>query len=139
MLSVPGMGIYCVSKHAVVTLTECLYHDLTQRASKIGVSVLCPAFVPTAITDSERNRPALLRNPPRTRTPSDHQREEQMRHAVQSGRVSAEMVADMVLDGIRQNRFYLFTHPRIKGAIQARMEDVLNERNPTDTSKPAKG
>jgi NAD(P)-dependent dehydrogenase (short-subunit alcohol dehydrogenase family) len=139
MLSVPGMGIYCVSKHAVVTLTECLYHDLAQRGSKIGVSVLCPAFVPTAIIDSERNRPALLRNPSRTRAPGDQQREEQMRHAVQSGRVSAEMVADMVLDGIRDNRFYLFTHPRIKGAIQARMEDVLNERNPTDTSKPAKG
>jgi hypothetical protein len=62
-----------------------------------------------------------------------------MRHAVQSGRVSAEMVAEMVLDGIRQERFYIFTHPRIKAAIQARMEDVLSERNPIDTSKPSKG
>ena len=58
LLSVPGMGAYCVSKHAVVTLTECLYHDLAQRAAKIGVSVLCPAYVPTGISDSERNRPA---------------------------------------------------------------------------------
>ena len=138
LLSVPGMGIYCVSKHAVVTLSECLYHDLAERGSKIGVSVLCPAYVPTGIIDSERNRPALLRNPTRARTPEDHEREEQMRHAVQSGRISAEMVADMVLDGIRQERFYIFTHPRIKAAIQARMEDVLNERNPIDTSKPAK-
>jgi len=138
LLSVPGMGIYCVSKHAVVTLSECLHHDLAQRASKIGVSLLCPAFVPTGILDSERNRPALLRNPSRTRTSEDQAREEQMRHAVQSGRVSAEMVADMVLDGIRQERFYIFTHPRIKAAIQARMEDVLSERNPIDTSKPAK-
>ncbi len=94
--------------------------------------------MPTGIIDSERNRPALLRNPTRARTPEDHEREEQMRHAVQSGRISAEMVADMVLDGIRQERFYIFTHPRIKAAIQARMEDVLNERNPIDTSKPAK-
>ena len=138
LLSVPGMGIYCVSKHAVVTLTECLHHDLAERRSKIGVSVLCPAFVPTGIIDSERNRPALLRNPSRVRTPDDHQREEQMRHAVQSGRVSAEMVADMVLDGIRQERFYIFTHPRIKSAIQTRIEDVLNERSPTDTSKQPK-
>ena len=138
MLSVPGMGIYCVSKHAVVTLTECLYHDLQERKSKVGVSVLCPAFVPTAILDSERNRPALLRNPSRARTPEDHQREEQMRHAVQSGRVTADMVADMVLDGIRQERFYIFTHPRIKAAIHTRMEDVLNERSPTDTSKLSK-
>ena len=139
LLSVPGMGIYCVSKHAVVTLSECLHHDLTERGSKIGVSLLCPAFVPTGIVDSERNRPALLRNPSRARTPEDQAREEQMRHAVQSGRVSAEMVAEMVLDGIRQERFYIFTHPRIKPAIQSRMEDVLNERNPIDTSKPAKG
>jgi NAD(P)-dependent dehydrogenase (short-subunit alcohol dehydrogenase family) len=139
MLSVPGMGIYCVSKHAVVTLSECLHHDLAERGSKIKVSVLCPAYVPTGIIDSERNRPALLRNPSRARTPEDHEREEQMRHAVQSGRVSAEMVADMVLDSIRRERFYIFTHPRIKGAIQARMEDIVNERNPVDTSKPAKG
>jgi NAD(P)-dependent dehydrogenase (short-subunit alcohol dehydrogenase family) len=138
LLSVPGMGIYCVSKHAVVTLSECLHHDLTERGSKIGVSLLCPAFVPTGIVDSERNRPALLRNPSRARTPEDQAREEQMRHAVQSGRVSAEMVADMVLDAIRQERFYIFTHPRIKPAIQSRMEDVLNERNPIDTSKPSK-
>jgi NAD(P)-dependent dehydrogenase (short-subunit alcohol dehydrogenase family) len=138
LLSVPGMGIYCVSKHAVVTLSECLHHDLTERGSKIGVSLLCPAFVPTGIVDSERNRPALLRNPSRARTPEDQAREEQMRHAVQSGRVSAEMVADMVLDAIRKERFYIFTHPRIKPAIQSRMEDVLNERNPIDTSKPSK-
>jgi len=139
LLSVPGMGIYCLSKHAVVTLSECLHHDLAERGSKIGVSLLCPAFVPTGILDSERNRPALLRNPSRTRAPEDQAREEQMRHAVQSGRVSAEMVAEMVLAGIRQERFYIFTHPRIKASIQARMEDVLNERNPIDTSKPTKG
>jgi NAD(P)-dependent dehydrogenase (short-subunit alcohol dehydrogenase family) len=138
LLSVPGMGIYCVSKHAVVTLSECLHHDLAQRGSKIGVSLLCPAFVPTGILDSERNRPALLRNASRARTPEDQAREDQMRHAVQSGRVSAEMVAEMVLDGIRQERFYIFTHPRIKAAIRARMEDVLSERNPVDTSKPSK-
>jgi NAD(P)-dependent dehydrogenase (short-subunit alcohol dehydrogenase family) len=139
LLSVPGMGIYCVSKHAVVTLSECLHHDLTERGAKIGVSLLCPAFVPTGILDSERNRPALLRNPSRTRTPEDQAREEQMRHAVESGRVSADMVAEMVLDAVRQERFYIFTHPRIKAAIQTRMEDVLNERSPIDTSKPVKG
>jgi hypothetical protein len=61
-----------------------------------------------------------------------------MRHAVQSGRVSAEMVADTVLDGIQQERFYILTHPRIKPAIQGRMEDIVNERNPADMSKPQK-
>ena len=61
-----------------------------------------------------------------------------MRHAVQSGRISAEMVADMVLDGIMQERFYILTHPRIKSAIRTRMEDILEQRNPTDTSQPRK-
>lgn len=138
LLSPPGMGIYCASKHAVVTLTECLYHDLAERGAKIGASVLCPAFVPTGIIDSERNRPALLRNPTRPRSPEDLEREEQMRHAVQSGRISAEMVAETVLDGIMQDRFYILTHPRIKSAIQTRMEDILEQRNPTDTSQPKK-
>jgi NAD(P)-dependent dehydrogenase (short-subunit alcohol dehydrogenase family) len=136
LLSVPNMGIYCVSKHAVVTLSECLHHDLAQRRAKIGVSVLCPAYVPTGIVDSERNRPALLRNPPRTKTPEELAREEQMRHAVLSGRVSAEQVADEVFEAVREDRFYILTHPKIKGAIQTRMEDILLERPPTDTSKP---
>jgi NAD(P)-dependent dehydrogenase (short-subunit alcohol dehydrogenase family) len=144
LLSVPNMGIYCVSKHAVVTLSECLHHDLAQRHAKIGVSVLCPAYVPTGIVDSERNRPALLRNPPRTKTPEELAREEQMRHAVLSGRVSAEQVADKVFEAVHEDRFYILTHPKIKGAIQTRMEDILLERRPTDmstkpgdTAKPA--
>jgi NAD(P)-dependent dehydrogenase (short-subunit alcohol dehydrogenase family) len=136
LLSVPSMGVYCVSKHAVVTLTECLYHDLAQRDTKIGVSLLCPAYVPTSIGESERNRPALLRNAPRAKTPEEVAREEQMRKAIQSGRISAEDVAERVLGAIRDKRFYILTHPKIKGAIQTRMEDILLERAPTDTSQP---
>ena len=138
LLSVPGMGIYCVSKHAVVTLTECLYHDLAARGSKVGVSLLCPAYVPTGIADSERNRPAMLHNAPRPRSPEDQERERQMRHAVESGRVSAEDVAQMVFDSIVNERFYILTHPRIKVAIEARVQDIVQDRNPTDTSRPPK-
>jgi NAD(P)-dependent dehydrogenase (short-subunit alcohol dehydrogenase family) len=138
LLSVPGMGMYCVSKHAVVTLTECLHHDLVRRDAKVAVSLLCPAYVPTGIVDSERNRPALLRNAPRAKTAEEQAREEQMRHAVMSGRISAEQVADMVLDAVRSNRFYVLTHPKIKGAIRTRMEDILLDRVPTDTSQPTK-
>jgi NAD(P)-dependent dehydrogenase (short-subunit alcohol dehydrogenase family) len=138
LLSVPNMGIYCVSKHAVVTLTECLYHDVAQRSSRVGVSLLCPAYVPTGIIDSERNRPALLRNTQRVKTPEELAREEVMRKAVLSGKISAEQVAQMVFDAVQSNRFYILTHPKIKGAIQMRMEDILQERQPTDTSRPPK-
>lgn len=136
MLSVPNMGIYCVSKHAVVTLTECLYHDLAQRSSRVGVSLLCPAYVPTGIIDSERNRPALLRNAQRAKTAEELAREEVMRKAVSSGKISAEQVAQMVFDAVQGDRFYVFTHPKIKDAIRTRLDDILLERSPTDTSKP---
>jgi NAD(P)-dependent dehydrogenase (short-subunit alcohol dehydrogenase family) len=138
LLSVPGMGIYCVSKHAVVTLSECLYHDLSARGAKIGVSLLCPAYVPTGIADSERNRPAMLHNPARARSPEDLERERQMRHAVESGRISPDDVAQMVFDGIVDERFYILTHPRIKAAIEERVQDIVQGRRPTDTSRPPK-
>lgn len=136
LLSVPNMGSYCVSKHAVVTLTECLHHDLQQREARIGVSLLCPAYVPTGIADSERNRPAILRNAQRSKTPEEAARDEALRHAVTSGRISADQVAQRVFDAVQANRFYVLTHPKIKGAIQTRMEDILLERQPTDTSRP---
>lgn len=136
MLSVPGMGLYCVSKHSVVTYTECLYHDLRQRNAKIGVSLLCPAYVPTGIADSERNRPAGLRNTQRAKTPEETARDDQLRHAVTSGKITADQVAQQVFDAVEADRFYVLTHPKIKGAIETRVQDILLDRAPTDTSKP---
>ncbi len=136
LLSPPGMAIYCVSKHAVVTLSECLYQDLSKIGPHIGVSALCPAYVPTGISDSERNRPDALKNPSRERSADEIAREEQLRHAVQSGRISAGQVADKVFEAVRDNRFYILTHEKIKGAIEVRMKDILEGRNPTDTFKP---
>lgn len=136
LISPPGMAIYCVSKHAVVTLTECLHHDLATKTDKVKASVLCPAYVPTAIADSERNRPADLRNPERTRSAEEIAREEQLRKAVSSGRITAEQVGDRVFEAIRDECFYILPHQKIKGAIETRMQDILLERSPTDTSRP---
>ena len=138
LLSPPGMAIYCVSKHAVVTLTECLHHDLASKTDLVKASVLCPAYVPTGISDSERNRPAELRNAPREPTPDDLAREEALRHAVKSGRITADDVAERVFEAVRDERFYILTHQKIKGAIETRMQDILLERAPTDTSRPKK-
>jgi NAD(P)-dependent dehydrogenase (short-subunit alcohol dehydrogenase family) len=79
LISPPGMGAYCVSKHAVVTLSEALHHDLRERGSGVGVSVLCPAYVPTGIADSERNRPKDLGISRKT------ENDAMMRKAVSSG------------------------------------------------------
>jgi NAD(P)-dependent dehydrogenase (short-subunit alcohol dehydrogenase family) len=132
LLSLPGMAMYCVSKHSVVTLTECLHHDLIAFGAKIRTSVLCPAFVPTGISDSERNRPAILREE-KAKSQTDIVREERLRHAVKSGRISAEQVADLVFQAIEADNFYILPHQKIKPAIEARMQDILLERDPTNT------
>jgi NAD(P)-dependent dehydrogenase (short-subunit alcohol dehydrogenase family) len=134
LLSLPGMGMYCLTKHAVVTLSECLHHDLIEQGGKVRCSVLCPAYVPTRISESERNRPAHLRDE-RRKSEEDLQREEQLRHAVQSGRISAEQVAEAVFDAVREDRFYVLPHQKIKPAIETRLQDILLERLPTNTLK----
>lgn len=130
LISAPGMGAYNVTKHAVVTLSESLHHDLRSRGSAVGVSVLCPAYVPTRITESERNRPADL--PVGNKSRETREREAMLKKAVSSGKISADQVAQAVVAAVKEERFYILTHPRIKGAIQARMEDILQERAPRD-------
>ena len=128
LISPPGSGAYNVTKHAVVTLSESLYHDLRELGSDVGVSVLCPAYVPTRITESERNRPReLLVSEKSDQTLA---REAMLRKAVASGKISADQVAQAVVAAVKEERFYILTHPRIKGAIRARMEDILEERAP---------
>lgn len=128
LISPPGSGPYNVTKHAVVALSETLHHELRERGSEVGVSVLCPAYVPTRIAESERNRPQGYAATPK----SDRMRarEAMLKKAVASGRLSADDVARAVVSAVRENRFYILTHPRIKGAIRARMEDILDEREP---------
>ena len=128
LISVPGSAAYNVTKHAVVTLSESLHHDLRERNSAVGVSVLCPAYVPTGIVDSERNRPKDL--PASEKSRETLAREAMLRKAVTSGKVSADQVAQAVVAAVKEERFYILTHPRIKGAIQARMEDILEGRAP---------
>ncbi len=131
LLSPPGMGIYSVSKHAVVALSECLHQDLAQKTDKVKCSVLCPAYVPTGIADSGRNRPAAL-SATRHKSAADLALDASLKKAVQSGKLSAADVAEKVYESVRDERFYILTHPKIKPSIQWRMEDILQERNPTN-------
>ena len=125
LISPPGMGIYNVTKHAVVALSETLHQDLRAQGSAVGVSVLCPAYVPTGISDSERNRPKEL-----VGAAVPEAMKNNLRKAVSSGKLSADDIAKAVIAAVKEDRFYILTHPRIKGAIQARMEDILAERTP---------
>ena len=128
LIAPPGSGAYNVTKHAVVALSETLHHDLRERNAAVGVSVLCPAYVPTGIVDSERSRPKDL--PKSEKSRETLAKEAMLRKAVTSGKVSADQVAQAVVAAVKEERFYILTHPRIKGAIQARMEDILEGRAP---------
>jgi NAD(P)-dependent dehydrogenase (short-subunit alcohol dehydrogenase family) len=131
LLSPSAMAVYNASKHAVVSLTETLYHDLKSVGATVGCSVLCPAFVPTGIANAERSRPDDLRNdaPP---TRSQQAADLQIQRAVRSGRLTPDDVATQTFDAIRENRFYILTHPQILASVKLRHEDIETLRNPID-------
>ncbi|NEX59713.1 SDR family oxidoreductase [Noviherbaspirillum galbum] len=131
MLNAPNMGIYNVSKHAVVSLTETLYQDLDLIGAPIGASVLCPYFVPTGISQSHRNRPEDLKDETGPTT-SQLVAQAVSDKAVSSGKVTAADVAKRTFDAIRDNQFYVFSHPHALGNVQTRMEDIMTLRNPSD-------
>jgi NAD(P)-dependent dehydrogenase (short-subunit alcohol dehydrogenase family) len=131
LISPPGMGVYNVTKHAVVALTESLHHDLVRAGARIRCSVVCPAYFPSGIADSERNRPGDL-PATATKTATQLAMEAAMKKAVSSGRLTAGDVAEQVFLAIQNERFYVITHRAIKPAVEARMRDILEDRTPTD-------
>jgi NAD(P)-dependent dehydrogenase (short-subunit alcohol dehydrogenase family) len=133
LLSAPWAATYDVAKHGVVTLSESLHRELALTGSKVKVSVLCPAWVKTQLMDGDRNRPSALRDEsrPESAIPQASVMEQAFRQFVATGTEPAG-VAEMVLDAIREQRFYILPHPEWKEQIRARMEDILEERNPGD-------
>ena len=130
LLTPPNMGIYNLTKHAVVALTETLYQDLGLVTEQVGASVLCPYFVPTGIHQSERNRPSHLAAAQPTASQLIGQAMSDK--AVTSGKVTAEQVAQMVFDAVRVNQFYIYSHPKALGNAQARFDAIVQGRNPPD-------
>ena len=130
LLTPPNMGIYNVSKHAVVALTETLFQDLNLVTEQVGASVLCPYFVPTGITQSDRNRPQTLRDA--ALTPSQRIGQAMIDKAVASGKVSAAEVAARVFDAVASGTFYIYSHPQALGNVQSRMQAIVEGRNPPD-------
>jgi len=129
--NMPNMGVYNVSKHAVVSMSETLHHDLALVTDRIAASVLCPYFIPTGIARSHRNRPTEM--PPAVHaTRSQRVAEAMVDKAVSSGKVSAAQVAQLVFDAIAARRFYIYSHPQALATVQTRLEDVVQARNPTD-------
>jgi NAD(P)-dependent dehydrogenase (short-subunit alcohol dehydrogenase family) len=129
-LSLPLVSVYHATKFAVVTISESLYYELEHMGAKVKVSVLCPGFVRTNIMGSERNRPPELTGPPRPMTEAEQAMREAYGQLVAAGKPPSE-VADLVLEAIREERFYIFPHPEVLANVRARMENILAQRNPT--------
>jgi NAD(P)-dependent dehydrogenase (short-subunit alcohol dehydrogenase family) len=105
----PGFGpSYDASKHAVVAVTEQLFHTVTAAGLPIGVSVLCPGWVRTSIIDAERNWPAAMGEKPQAAPGSDVSRH-YVERALAEGRTPAS-VADAVADAITSGRFWVIPH-----------------------------
>jgi short-subunit dehydrogenase len=127
MYSAPYLSSYLMSKHAVAALTESLHHDLTSRKSRIGVSLLCPGFVKTNILQDRANIDAVN---------LDNYSLEDVRwianfaKSVQQG-IQTQAVAQAVFSAMIANKFYVFTEPKMKQTIQARMQAILDETAPT--------
>ncbi|RFP13527.1 MULTISPECIES: SDR family oxidoreductase [unclassified Duganella] len=131
LLNAPAMGVYNVSKHAVVSLSETLYQDLQLVGAPIGASVLCPYFVPTGISQSHRNRPEDVRM---TQGPTASQLASQAMtdKAVSSGKVSAQDVAEITFKAIANGDFYIYSHPGALAGVQERMQHIVAGTNPGD-------
>ena len=132
LLTAPNMGVYNVSKHAVVALTETLYQDLKLVTDQISASVLCPFFVATGIAQSHRNKPGEFVSSDAKPTKSQLIGQAMSDKAVGSGKVSAADVAQKVFDAIANDQFYIYSHPKALASVQTRMEDVVQIRNPTN-------
>ena len=133
VVNAPNMGVYNVSKHAVVALSETLYQDLALVTEQIHCSLLCPFFVPTGIAQSHRNRPSELKGSRPTQSQLIGQAMSDK--AVNSGKVTAGQVAALVFAAMDEDQFYVFSHPQALSSVQTRMDDVLQRRNPTDPFK----
>ena len=132
LTTLPYAGIYHMSKHAVLALSESLHHELVLRGSPVRVSALCPELVATKIDASERNRPAKLREEPGAagEGPERALVQEAIRQGVAGG-TSPDRIADRVLDAIREQRFYVLSDDGWRRASEVRSEDIRLARNPT--------
>jgi NAD(P)-dependent dehydrogenase (short-subunit alcohol dehydrogenase family) len=129
LLAMPLAAPYHVTKFGVVALTESLYLEFASAQAKLGVSVLCPAWVKTNILESARNRPASLRND--HEDPIDGSLEAAFRKRIEAEGLDASHVAARVFQAVRDNQLYILTHPEFNNAIRWRVENIVAGRNPS--------
>jgi NAD(P)-dependent dehydrogenase (short-subunit alcohol dehydrogenase family) len=139
LISGAGNALYGVTKHAVVALSEALFNELAAQAeSRVRVSVLCPGWINTQILQSsQRNQPEAVRHHlPQDRTSPEAEIRRKLVESMLASGLDPRRVGDLVLDAIRAEKFWILTHPQWKSMIRHRMENVLEERDPTPAGPP---
>jgi len=125
---IPGyLPAYDASKHAVVAISDDLYQAMKLAGLPIGVSVLCPGFVSTAIADADRNWPTSLGEAPASAITESLGL--QIRRIINEGMPPAA-VADQVADAITADRFWVLTHPEDTQRALARWQSIAEGINP---------
>ena len=130
---IPGGGPYSVSKHGVLALSEGLYRNLKDRGAAISASVLCPGFVNTRIFEAERNRPKELEA-------ADPAERDEAAIAIatamlKQGKQPSE-IAEIVLESIQNDHFYILPHPDWDYIVRNRVEHVLERVEPVTMARP---
>ena len=131
LMSVPMMAPYAASKHAVLALSEALFHELSFKGSAVKVSVVCPGFVRTNIADSQRNWPAQLGPAPGIDGDDPiRQGMQQMFRGMIAGGVEPAALAEAVVDAIRTGRFMVLNDPDLARATLAFREVEIDGGDP---------
>ena len=132
LINMPLSGVYNVSKHAALSLTETLYHELQTVETPVGVSALCPELIRTGIGRSERNRPAHLKRGDDEGNVEQEMVEAAIKASVDTG-LDPSAMAERVLEGIKTDTFYLLAEEggSWDRACQTRLDDIRERRNPT--------
>ncbi|HMD99866.1 MAG TPA: SDR family NAD(P)-dependent oxidoreductase [Terriglobia bacterium] len=126
-----GSAPYSVTKHGVVALSESLYLTLQRRSALVKVSVLCPGLVRTDIANAERHRPTGLKNEPVEMTPEMRAGLNAFKAAIDAAMPPLQ-VADIVFEAIKNEQFYILTHPEWMEVVRMRTDSLLRLENPQD-------
>lgn len=124
-----GLGIYSITKHAVVSLSEALYLDLQRVGARVGVSVVCPFWVRTNIMQSEQYRPADLQIEPRELSEVEKAANAALAETIANAS-SPDEIAELTFEAIRTERFYVVTHEMTMPLIADRMQTILQGGSP---------
>ncbi|MDZ7782009.1 MAG: SDR family NAD(P)-dependent oxidoreductase [Halioglobus sp.] len=129
--ALPYAGIYHMTKHAVLGLSESLYHELAFHAPNVKVSVLCPEAINTGIADAERNRPAEYAREGDIVDSEERQLVTRALADSTAAGIGPEVMAQRVYDAIVEERFYILSDEAWREAANVRLDDIRAGRNPT--------